>query len=270
VSLRTSTQENVVIIDTTKGRNAVIGEMDLFSAKMLIYTNAIYIHMGNQFTVKNLDVPNLKCCVEEADTGYYTDSIVKTDIQVLQKDVEKPFRKIHCVVGDILVRMQVTKFKKLRYHTHENIGFGDVNLPPEEMHTRAIMLLFDESTPAYGFFKDLDESLQGIIIARLGYLLKHVAPVFLLCDSNDLGMAERLKDPFFDFPCLYVYDNYPGGTGLSEGILDHLDQILTGAFEVVKSCPCRNGCPACIGPQENDNLRDNLKSDLIAFIQKIL
>lgn len=270
VSLRTSTQENVVIIDTTKGKNAVIGEMDLFSAKMLIHDDAIYIHLGNQYTVKKLDAVNLKCYVEEADTGYYTDSIVKADIHVLEKDIEKPFAKIKCVVGDILVRMQVTKFKKLRYHTHENIGYGEVNLPPEEMHTRSIILLFDESTEAYTEFNSLDENGKALIISRLGYLLKHVAPVFLLCDSNDIGIAERLKDPFFDFPCLYIFDNYPGGTGLSEGILEHLDSIMKGALEVIDSCPCKSGCPACIGPQDNRDHRPTLKNDLAGFIRKIV
>ena len=83
MSLRTSTPENVVIVDTTKGRDEVIGEMDMPSAKLLVFDHAIYIHLGDQFVVKKLDLENRRCFVEEADTDYWTDSIVKTDIKVL-------------------------------------------------------------------------------------------------------------------------------------------------------------------------------------------
>ena len=138
VSLRTSTPENVVIVDTTRGRDEVIGEMDMPSAKLLVFDNAIYIHLGDQFVVKKLDLENRRCFVEEADTDYWTDSIVKTDIKVLQVDEEKTAAGIRTALGDILVRTQATKFKKLKYHTNENVGYGEITLPPDEMHTRSV------------------------------------------------------------------------------------------------------------------------------------
>jgi DEAD/DEAH box helicase domain-containing protein len=250
VSLRTTTPENVVIVDTTKGRNEVIGEMDLPSAKLLVFDNAIYIHLGDQFVVRKLDLENRRCFVETADTDYYTDSIVKTDIKVLHQDQEKPAGGVRTVLGDILVRTQATKFKKLKYHTHENVGYGDISLPPDEMHTRSVALLFDSASPAGRLFEALPEVEKGIVIRRLGNLVKTVAPVFLLCDPRDLGVSERVKDPHFDCPCLYVYDQYPGGIGLSEGFLRDIDAILRGAAEVVENCGCTAGCPSCIGPPE--------------------
>ncbi len=148
VSLRTSTAENVVIVDTTRGRDEVIGEMDLPSAKLLVFDHAIYIHLGDQFAVKQLDLENRRCFVETADTDYWTDSIVKTDIKVLTEDEEKAAAGIRTVLGDLLVRTQATKFKKLKYHTNENVGYGDITLPPDEMHTRSAVLLFDAATAA--------------------------------------------------------------------------------------------------------------------------
>jgi DEAD/DEAH box helicase domain-containing protein len=61
-----------------------------------------------------------------------------------------------------------------------------------------------------------------------------------------------VKDTHFDCPCLYVYDQYPGGIGLSEGFLRDLPRILAGAAEVVEQCPCGSGCPSCIGPPEEE------------------
>jgi DEAD/DEAH box helicase domain-containing protein len=247
VSLRTSTPENVVIVDTTRGRDEVIGEMDMPSAKLLVFDHAIYIHLGDQFVVKNLDLENRRCFVEETDTDYWTDSIVKTDIKVLVVDEETTAAGTHAALGDILVRTQATKFKKLKYHTNENVGYGDITLPADEMHTRSAVLLFDGETGPGRAFAALTDTERGIVIQRLGVLLRTVAPVFLLCDPRDLGVSERVRDPHFQAPCLYVYDQYPGGIGLSEGFLANLPQIVRGAREVVENCPCENGCPSCIG-----------------------
>ncbi len=109
------------------------------------------------------------------------------------------------------------------------------------------MILFDQPTEAGRRFTALTDTEQGVVIQRLGVLLRTVAPVFLLCDPRDLGVSERVRDPHFESPCLYVYDQYPGGIGLSEGFLRNLPAIIRGAQGVVDACPCADGCPSCIG-----------------------
>ena len=146
VSLRTATPNNIVIVDTTKGRDEVIGEMDLPSAKELIFDGAVYLHLGDQYLVQKLDLENQRCYVEETDVNYWTDSIVKTDIKVLAVDEERTAAGVRVAIGDILVRSQATKFKKLKFHTNENVGYGDISLPADEMHTRACALVFDPAT----------------------------------------------------------------------------------------------------------------------------
>ncbi|UCF96440.1 MAG: DEAD/DEAH box helicase [Spirochaetaceae bacterium] len=248
VSLRSSAPGNIVIVDTTQGKQTVIGEMDKPSAKLLLYDESIYIHQGDQYIVKKLDLENQRCFVEDTDVNYYTDSIVKTDIKVLEQDSRDRVAGMETVIGDILVRTQATKFKKLKFGTHENIGYGEIDLPPEEMHTRSVVLLFATGTAAGTAFGGRTELEQPIIMQRLGTLIRNIAPVFLLCDPRDLGVSERLKDTVFHCPALYVYDNYPGGTGLSEGFLENAAAILQGALELVAECSCAQGCPSCIGP----------------------
>jgi DEAD/DEAH box helicase domain-containing protein len=101
--------------------------------------------------------------------------------------------------------------------------------------------------------------------------MKHVAPVFLLCDPGDLGIAERLRDPTFGQPCLYIYDNYPGGTGLSEGILRNITNVFKGCLDVIANCPCSEGCPSCMGPPDENNKGDfNAKKTVSRFLSQIL
>ncbi len=268
ISLRSATSENVVIVNTSKGKQEVIGEMDRPSAKELLYDNAIYMHRGEQYVVTSLDMENKRCYVEETDVNYYTDSIVKTDIKLLHEDTRYDIANIRLVVGDILVRTQAAKFKKLKFNTHENIGYGDIHLPEEEMHTRSVVVLFAEHTPAGTAFSNLDDAEKIPVIARLGYLIKNVSPVFLLCDPRDIGIAERLKDTHFACPCLYIYDSYPGGTGLSEGFTERAHSIFRAALERVELCSCKTGCPSCIGAVEAtaDN-KINAKIALHTFLK---
>ncbi len=277
VSLRSSAPGNMVIVDTTQGSQNVIGEMDKPSAKLLLYDEAMYIHSGEQYIVKKLDLENQRCYVEQTDVNYYTDSIVKTDIKLLQQDSREAMAGMEAVIGDILVRTQATKFKKLKFGTHENIGYGEIDLPSEEMHTRSVVMLFCPGSAAASAFERLTELERPIIMQRLGTLVKNIAPVFLLCDPRDLGVSERLKDTLFECPALYVYDNYPGGTGLSEGFLTNTDAILKGALELVAECPCSQGCPSCIGPVGSDpetavpgfNAKDSIRGFLHSWLADI-
>jgi DEAD/DEAH box helicase domain-containing protein len=256
ISLRSATADNVVIIDVTAGRNQVIGEMDRPSAKELIFENAVYMHRGRQYLVESLDIANRKCLVREADVNYFTDGLVKTDIKVLSEDEEVCYGEAASPLargslGDVLVRSQVAKFKKIRFHTHENIGYGDIDLPEEEVQTRALVLLFGPDTAAGAVLEEKDAAETGSVLAGIGTLIRLIAPMFLLCDPRDLGLAERVRDPHFGIPALYVYDKYPGGTGLSEALSRRAGELFGAVRRVVERCPCASGCPSCVGPRGN-------------------
>jgi DEAD/DEAH box helicase domain-containing protein len=258
ISLRSASVGNVVIIDITQGRNQVIGEMDRPSAKEMIFENAVYIHRGRQYLVQSLDIENLKCLVIEADVNYFTDGLVKTDIKVLSEDEQFILAKENsdsavckAVLGDVLVRSQVTKFKKLRFHTHENIGYGMIELPEEELQTRNLTFLFTPETSSGKALSEYDEEAIGSILSGTGTLMKKIAPLYLLCDPRDLGTAPRTRDPHFGVPSLYVYDKYPGGTGLSESLMAHAEELFATIQSLVENCPCKDGCPSCVGAGEH-------------------
>jgi DEAD/DEAH box helicase domain-containing protein len=258
VSLRSSTSDNVVIVDTTAGRNEVIGEMDRPSAKELLFDNAIYLHRGLQFVVTRLDIENRRCHVEETDVNYYTDSLVKLDLRVLTEDERLAARACHSVVGDVLVRSIVGKFKKIRFHTHENVGYGDIDLPEEQMHTRSGMLLFPGDTTVGAALEKIPGPGRAVGLVRLIGLLRSVAPVYLMAQVQDLGIHASLRDPHFGEPACFVYDRYPGGSGLSEAFMARLPEIVAAALERVTSCGCESGCPSCVGPPDvNDGWDGN-------------
>jgi DEAD/DEAH box helicase domain-containing protein len=270
VSLRSASSENIVILDSTKGRNKIIGEMDRPSAKELLFPNAVYLHRGMQYMVTNLDLSQKRAEVVEAEVNYYTDALVKRDLKVLLEDGEIQVPPFRVVLGDILVRSQVTKFKKIRFHSHENIGYGDVNLPEEEMHTRSAMVVFGKETTAGKVVSRFSEEQRTQVLLALGTVYRQIAPFFLLCDVKDINVSERLRDPHFSEPTLYFFDQYPGGTGLSEGFQKHLPEIHEAARELIRACPCAEGCPSCIGPRDpSAEVTGNPKESVLQFFQEL-
>lgn len=273
ISLRSATSDNVVIVDVTNGAYNVIGEMDRPSAKELIFDNAVYIHLGAQFMVKKLDIEKRICLVERRDVDYWTDAVTKTDIHVLTEDErgsvgEQGTGLVQYALGDVLVRTQAEKYKKLRFHTHENIGYGEVSLPAEEMQTRAIVLLFPQGTAAGEFLSRMDPATSAAILVGSARLLKAFSPAFVLCDPHDIGVSERVRDPHFSMPAIYLYDKYPGGTGLAEALSGKLSGLFNAALERIKGCPCREGCPSCVGVDLVDENRPDRESK--TFKQRIV
>jgi DEAD/DEAH box helicase domain-containing protein len=277
VSLRSATADNVVIIDVTRGRDQVIGEMDRPGAKELIYDDAVYLHHGRQYIVRKLDIENRVCRVEESNVNYYTDAVVKADLEVLAVDRDEargPFRLCLC---DVLVRTQVAKFKKIRFHTHENIGFGEVHEDAEETQTRALVMSLPQGSGARSRIEGLEPGMKSAVLSGIGSLVSRIAPMLVLCDAKDLGIAERARDPFFGTPALYVYDRYPGGSGLSEALLESLPALLAAARELAASCPCASGCPSCVGAPESEAPRaegepdrPDVKREVAAFLAACL
>jgi DEAD/DEAH box helicase domain-containing protein len=243
-SLRTGAPENVVIVDTTGDRNRVLGEIDLFAAPLLVHPKAIYIHQGVQYHVDELDWEERKAFVTRTDVDYYTDADLGVTLKVLEvfDEADAPAAGLR-QRGEVMVAWKVTMFKKLKYHTHENVGWGSISLPETEMHTTACWLV-----PPVELMNRYDrDTLDGALIG-LARVARTTAALLLMCDPRDLGVLAQVQAPFTGRPTLYLYDAVPGGVGLSERLFSLTDDLIRACRDAVEGCPCADGCPACVGP----------------------
>ena len=250
VSLRAVTSDNFLVVDMTDDHK-IIGEVDFPSALTTLHEKAIYLHDARQFQVEKLDYEGRKAFVRQVDSDYFTDAIVYTQVSELaqfeRQDIDGPAAQ--AAHGEVRIKHQVVGFKKIKFYTLENVGAGKLSLPEQEMHTTAFFLHFSS-----GFFNgfsafsrpDLQDALRG-----LGNILKTVGTVMLLSDSRDLGVAllDNSGQPAAVFePDVILYDNYPGGIGQSDPLFQRRSELLAKALDLVSSCPCDFGCPACAGP----------------------
>ncbi|WP_216829568.1 DEAD/DEAH box helicase [Alkalihalobacterium elongatum] len=261
ISLRSASQENVVIIDQTNTGNVkVIGEMDTFSAMTLLHDEAIYLHQGVQYQVELLDWDEKKAWVREVDVEYFTDANLAVELRVLEEDKEKPMDEAKLSYGDVMVNAKATIFKKIKLSTFENIGSGPIHLPEVELHTNAMWMSFSKDVVDELGKEPLEQALTG-----LAHLFQHVAPVFVMCDRNDLHVIPQIKAIHSEEPTIFFYDRYPGGVGLSEQIYKNFPQVLREVQKMVGNCPCESGCPSCVGPSvETGEKGKSLVGKLIA------
>jgi DEAD/DEAH box helicase domain-containing protein len=85
-------------------------------------------------------------------------------------------------------------------------------------------------------------------LGGLAHALGNLAPLFLMCDPRDIGVVSELRGSATRLPTITVYDRVPEGIGFSEKLYELHDQLLNAALELVRTCRCRDGCPACVGP----------------------
>jgi DEAD/DEAH box helicase domain-containing protein len=130
------------------------------------------------------------------------------------------------------------------------------------MQTRSLILLFPPESSGGIVLSKMDEQEAGEALSGTGTLIRNIAPVFLLCDPRDLGIAERVRDTHFGVPSLYIYDKYPGGTGLAESLSRLIEPLFTCIRETLTRCPCKNGCPSCTGPAGNKSATKSLINHL--------
>lgn len=273
VSLRSVADGNFVVIDTTDGKKDVIAEVDYSSAPMTIYEGAIYMVQAQPWQVERLDWEGRKAFVTKTDADYYTDAIDYTKLKVIDEFATTPCRSGGATTGEVHLVRHIPGYKKIRYYTHENVGYGNIKVPDQEIHTTAVWWRIDP-LDLEREFANRWQALDGFLGA--GYAIHSVATLLTMSERRDLGHSvgdssatwsatvgsgggaqiqdndgQRVdvldqKIPFN--PTIYVYDNYPGGIGLSQPLFDMQGRTITAAIDLVNGCECAFGCPACIGP----------------------
>ena len=243
VHLRRIAADNVVIIDTSQPRPKVIGEMDQFTAPVLLHEEAVYLHEGAQYHVERLDWEEKKAYVHPVEVDYYTDALAAVTVQVLDTFAGPEEEGLSRSHGELKITALASMFKKIRFHTHENIGSGPIHLPEQTLHTTGYWITVDEELWRSLGRETLEAGLQG-----MAHSLRHVASLRLMCDPRDLGAVAEVRSVTTRLPTVTVYEMYPGGVGYASRMYELHRELLEHATSLVRECPCLAGCPSCVGP----------------------
>ncbi|MCA9668385.1 MAG: DUF1998 domain-containing protein, partial [Myxococcales bacterium] len=274
VSLRGPVDENFLVVEEPRASGVgaagaapaprIIAEVDYDDAPQDLHDHAIYQLEGRQYQVLRLDHDNHKAYVEAVEVDYYTTALLQTRVRVLERA-----SGTGCAShGEVHVLDRVVGFKKIKLHTHENIGYGDVSEPDREMHTTALWLTLEpRDVLALGWTA---AEVTGATMA-LSRALHSAAALLLMSERRDLGRAmgdarsswfpvagrgakglgggDAPPDPRAPFsPTVFLFDRYRGGIGLAERLFDERHDLLARTRAMLERCECDEGCPGCVGP----------------------
>jgi DEAD/DEAH box helicase domain-containing protein len=234
--------------------HSVIANVDAISAPELVYPEAVYLHNGETYLVRELDLDGKIAYVERRETDYYTQAVLESNVLITgERGASTAVPQSILAYGDVDVAWQTVAFKKIKFATRENIGLGPVDIPAQNLKTTAVWIAPDVSIRAEMKSAGLRAS-EGVVGLR--NLAIVALPLVAMCDSRDLGGVVDSKN--LGRTAMILYDRYPGGLGYSERGFAHMPQVLTICLEMVRDCTCDDGCPSCVGLP---NLRPAIHSD---------
>jgi DEAD/DEAH box helicase domain-containing protein len=322
-SLRSAGGNPVSLKVEMDGKMKSIGEVDEPSSYWMVHPGAVYLQEGQSFVVKDLNLQESTATLISQDVDYYTVPQEKTEIELVHQIKQEIVAGGNKNLGELLVKQQVTGFKKFLWETRELLSLEPLEMPETQLRTVGYWFSLDEGVvdqlrsegvwqndkndygsrwnelrkivrerdhyicqvcgkPESGAehhvhhkipfrqFSNLEQAnrLENLItlcptchqraelsirirsgLSGLQYILNQLAPLFIMCDSSDLGSTAEPQSKLGNgVPTVIIYDQVPGGIGLSDSIYDIHDQLMIAAKELILKCGCKEGCPACVGP----------------------
>jgi len=268
VNLRTISDDTYTIVE--QGSEArVVGTVDAVSGLELVYPEAVYLHDGESYVVRQLDLEQKVAIVEAMAVDYYTQPVLENSLQVLVEErrrawgarereplaeatqslagaTQPPAAGIAggeaplLAFGSLAVSWRTVGMKKVQFRTRDAIGYHPLDLPRITLPTRGLWLWVGERILA-------EVAIDGSpypALAGLRNLLVTVLPLTAMCDPADLGGIIDTRN--LGRPCIFLFDRYPGGLGFAEQGYQRAESVLETAAQLVTSCPCRDGCPSCV------------------------
>ena len=251
-SLRMMSGETYAIADTSAG-GKVIGQVDAISAPELVYPNAVYLHEGRGYLVREMDMDAKIAAVEPCEADYYTQPVLSSSCRLGEASDKRAQLDGEAFFGPADVTWQTIAFRKIKYYTAELIGQAKLDLPAQTLPTTAMWW-----APAEAMLAELSACGHRPVEALCGVrnLMLAALPSLAMCDRRDIsGMVDSSN---LGRPAVVIYDRYPGGLGFAQQGFELLATWLGMCGQIARECPCEAGCPSCVGLA---NLRPAIHSD---------
>ena len=241
VSLRDYADANVVIEDIESGNT--LGEINRYDSQPILHPGAIYMHQGDTYVVKELDLDRNIARVQKVEVGYYTQPLGGTDIHHIDHQLrEKEFGTGKAYWGEVTAYFNTFAYERIHFYELDAISVHGVDLPQMVLETMAFWIVPPEDLLVQVRESGLDahSGLRGI-----GYGTRMMLPLFITCDT--LSFSHTVGSANSPWRSVFVYERYPHGLGFTEKAYDKLHLILPAVLENIKQCICVDGCPCCVG-----------------------
>lgn len=246
----------VRLVEFDTGR--LLGTIDASSAHSQAHRGAVYVHQGETYLVRQLDLVEGVALVEEAHVDYSTQARDVSDVHILTTNESAPWGDVTISRGTVEVTAQVVSFMRRRYLTGEVLGEEAVELPIRTLETRAVWWTIPDDVL-------LQASLTEGDIPGAAHAAEHAAigllPLIAMCDRWDIGGVSTALHPDTGMCTIVVYDGHPGGAGFADRGFERAYEWLAATLAAISECQCSAGCPACVQSPKCGNGNNPLDKD---------
>ncbi len=239
--LRSTGGRALDLVERATGR--VIGTVDNASAHSTVHEGAIYLHQGESYLVRALDLDDHVAVLDRADLDYFTSARDVTDISILDEATSTAWGDARLSYGSVRVTHQVVSFLRRKVPSGEVLGEEPLDLPERVLETKAVWWTLPAHVLAATGVdpQALPGAAHAAEHASIGLL-----PLFATCDRWDIGGVSTALHPDTGQLTVFVYDGHPGGAGFAEHGYQLAREWLTATRDTIAACRCDDGCPSCV------------------------
>jgi DEAD/DEAH box helicase domain-containing protein len=264
VPLRSTDADSFAIVDASTG--ALLGLVERARAYSTVHEGAVYLHLGESFIVRELDLVAMHAVVEPFSGNWYTQAKKETMTRIVEPYRTERRLGLELSFGEIEVTEQVVGYERRTVSSQERIELVPLELPETSFTTEAIWYL-----PEAHQLAGLDEmpKLLGTLHAAEHAMIA-ILPLWAMCDRWDIGGLSTNIHPQTGRPTVFVYDGHPGGVGITERGFDEFEGWVADTAAMIRGCPCHDGCPSCVQSPKCGNLNEMLdKAGALTFLERL-
>ena len=265
VPLRSTDANAFSIVDVSTG--TLLGLVERSRAYSTVHEGAIYLHLGESYLVRELDLTALVAAVEPFSGDWYTQAKKDTMTRIVESKRSARRLGLELHFGEIEVTEQVVGYERKTVSSQERIELVPLELEPSTFATEAIWYLPEPQQLA-----ELEQMprLLGTLHAAEHAMIA-ILPLWAMCDRWDIGGLSTNVHPETGRPTVFIYDGHPGGVGITERGYEQFEGWVGDTMEMIDGCPCTAGCPSCVQSPKCGNLNDMLdKAGALTFLRRLV
>ncbi|MDX6455297.1 MAG: box helicase protein, partial [Gaiellaceae bacterium] len=250
--LRSASADSFTVVDA--GTGTVLGIVERERAYSTVHEGAVYLHLGEQWLVRELDISARRAVVEPHGGDWYTQVRKETST-----DIEEALRVerrlgLELSFGNVSVTERVVAYQRKNIRDQATIATIELDLPPSVFETEAVWYVPSE--------RQLDGLEQMPVLLSSLHAAEHsmiaLLPLWAMCDRWDIGGLSTNLHPDTGAPTVFVYDGHPGGVGIAERGFEQFEGWVADTVRMLEGCPCERGCPSCVQSPKCGNLNEYL------------
>jgi DEAD/DEAH box helicase domain-containing protein len=265
VPLRSTSPDAFTVVDASTG--TLLGLAERERAYTTVHEGAVYLHLGQQYLVRELDLGARRAIVEPFSGDWYTQ--VKKETSTGVEEALRVERRLGLELsfGRVSVTERVVAYQRKAVADGSTLATMPLELPPTTFDTEAV------------WFVPRPHQLEGLETMPLLLSSLHAAehsliallPLWAMCDRWDIGGLSTNLHQDTGGPTVFVYDGHAGGVGIAERGFGQFEGWVADTARMLEGCPCERGCPSCVQSPKCGNLNEFLdKTGALTLLCRLL